>query len=111
MWGLWHLLSNYLGSESGAAGVPLFIYLPVLLFSFLPPFRILMVWVYRHTESLWLAWFMYASLDVCWMLSMPTAIKGKELVVWYLLWAALLWSLVVIMGVAGRKKKAPTPSL
>lgn len=105
MWGLWHFLSNYLGSEVGAAGVPLFIYLPVMLFSFLPPFRILMVWVYRHTGSFLLAWLMHASLDLFWMLSMPLSIKGKEHMFWYLLWAALLWSIVVIIAVVSSKKK------
>jgi len=105
MWGLWHLLSNYIGSTEGAGSVSLLLYLPVMLFSFLPPFRVLMLWVYRHTESLWLALLMHASLDMFWMLSMPVSITGKERVIWYLLWAVVLWILVIIIIAVSLKKK------
>jgi membrane protease YdiL (CAAX protease family) len=106
MWGLWHLLSNYLGSDAAAGNVPLLLYLPVMLFSFLPPFRILMIWVYKHTESLLIAVLMHASLDMFWMLSMPVSITGKGYMIWYLLWAMILWSLVIIINVVSNKKKA-----
>ena len=97
MWGLWHLLSNYLGSANGAGTVPLPLYMTVILFSFLPPFRILMVWVYKYTGSLLIAVLMHASLDVFWMLSMPVEINGKERLIWYICWAAVLWALTGII--------------
>ena len=78
MWGLWHLLSNFIGSAEAAGAVPLPLYLSVMLFSFLPPFRILMVWVYEHTGSLLIGVLMHASLDAFWILSMPVAITGAE---------------------------------
>ncbi|WP_142604535.1 CPBP family intramembrane glutamic endopeptidase [Solitalea koreensis] len=105
MWGLWHLLSNYLGSAAEAGSISLLLYLPVMLFSFLPPFRILMIWVYRHTGSLLIAVLMHASLDMFWMLSMPISITGKERMVWYILWAVVLWSIVIIIGIVDNKKK------
>jgi hypothetical protein len=98
------MLSNYIGSAAGAGSVPLPLYMTLLLFSFLPPFRILMVWVYEHTESLFLAVLMHASLDVFWMLSMPFAITGKERVIWYALWAVVLWSIVAIISIASNRK-------
>jgi len=104
MWGLWHLLSNYLGSAADAGSMPLFFYLSVMLFSFLPPFRIIITWVYRRTESLLIAVLMHASLDLFWMLSMPVAITGKERVIWYVVWAAVLWSVVIIIKLAEKKK-------
>ena len=106
MWGLWHLLANYLGSDSDAGSVSLLLYIPVLLFSFLPPFRVLMTWVYRHTGSLLIAVLMHASLNMFWMLSMPLSITGKERMVWYLLWAALLWCIVIMIGIVTNKKKS-----
>lgn len=106
LWGLWHLFSNYLGSDAEAGSVPLLLYLPAMLFSFLPPFRILMLWVYRHTESLLIAVLMHASLDIFWMLSMPLSITGKERMIWYLLWAAILWGIVIIISLVSNKKKA-----
>jgi len=104
LWGLWHLLSNYIGSAAGAGSVPLPLYMTLLLFSFLPPFRILMVWVYKHTESLFLAVLMHTSLDVSWILSMPVAITGKERVIWYALWAVVLWSIVAVISIASNRK-------
>jgi len=98
MWGLWHLFSNYIGSAEGAGTVPLFIYLPFMLFTFLPPFRIIMMWVYRNTESLFLAILMHASLDIFWMLSMPVAINGQERMAWYSCWAVVLWMIVAIIN-------------
>jgi len=106
MWGLWHLLSNFIGSAEAAGAVPLPLYLLVMLFSFLPPFRILMVWVYEHTGSLLIGVLMHASLDAFWILSMPVAITGGERMTWYMIWAAVLWGLVAIVSLT-RKKSAP----
>jgi hypothetical protein len=98
------MLSNYVGSAADAGTIPLPLYMTVMLFSFLPPFRILMVWVYKHTASLFLAILMHASLDVFWILSMPVAITGKERMIWYALWALVLWSMVAIMSMANNRK-------
>jgi len=95
MWGLWHLLSNYVGSAAGAGTVPLLLYIAVILFSFLPPFRILMIWVYENTGSVLIAILMHASLDVFWILSMPVVLTGQQRVTWYLVWASFLWVFVV----------------
>jgi len=97
MWGLWHLLSNFIGSAEAAGRVPLPLYLFVMLFSFLPPFRILMVWVYEYTGSLLIGILMHASLDAFWILSMPVAITGEQRMTWYLVWAVVLWGLVAIV--------------
>ncbi len=96
LWGAWHFLSNYLGSASDAGGLSLLLYMPVLLFSFLPPFRVLMVWVYDRTGSLLLAILMHASLNVFWFISTPLALTGGQRVTWYLAWAAVLWILVAV---------------
>jgi len=97
MWGLWHLLSNFIGSAEAAGRVPVPLYLFVMLFSFLPPFRILMVWVYEHTGSLLIGILMHASLDAFWILSMPVAITGEQRMTWYIVWAVVLWGLVAIV--------------
>jgi len=106
MWGLWHLLSNFIGSAEAAGAVPVPLYLLVMLFSFLPPFRILLVWVYEHTESLLIGVLMHASLNVFWILSMPVAITGRERMTWYIVWAAVLWGLVAIVSLTRKKRAA-----
>jgi membrane protease YdiL (CAAX protease family) len=104
LWGAWHFLSNYLGSATPAGGLPLTIFLPVLLFSFLPPYRVLMVWVYDRTRSLLVAILMHASLVTFWLSSTPLAIAGVPQVTWYLMWAAALWVIVLAVVLMLRKK-------
>lgn len=62
LWGAWHFLVTFWGSSSSSETLSLAFYLPVLLFSFLPPYRVLMVWVYDRTGSLLVAMLMHASL-------------------------------------------------
>ena len=109
MWGLWHLLSNYLGSSVGAGTFPLPVYMAVILFSFLPPFRVLMTWVYDYTGSLFIAILMHASLDIFWILSMPTFLTGQQRVTWYVAWAVVLWGIVAVKGIVRIEKRINRP--
>jgi len=102
VWGAWHFLSNLSGVESSSQNLPVPLYMAGLLFSFLPPFRVLMVWVYDHTKSLFLAVIMHSSLDFFWLISMPTGIEGVNLVTWYLVWGALLWLVVGVVALSNR---------
>jgi membrane protease YdiL (CAAX protease family) len=104
LWGAWHFASNIWGSGGSSAPLPLALFMPVLLFSFLPPFRVLMVWVYDRTESLLVAMLMHASLDAFWLASTPAGMTPAPLVTWYLAWAALLWVIVAAVAVASRKQ-------
>jgi membrane protease YdiL (CAAX protease family) len=104
LWGAWHFLSNYLGSGASSGGLSLALYLPMLLFSFLPPYRVLMVWVYDHTKSLIVAMLMHASLVAFWLIFTPVAISGVSRVTWYLVWAAVLWIVVAAVAVANGGK-------
>jgi CAAX protease family protein len=55
LWGVWHF-------PLFAGSVPSPLYLVVLLFSWLPPYRVLMVWVYDHTRSLLVAMLMHVMI-------------------------------------------------
>jgi len=104
-WGLWHLLSNYIGSSADAGTLPIPLYLLVTLFSFLPPFRIIMTWVYDQTGSLLIAILMHASLDVFWILSTPHALTGSQRIAWYIAWSVVLWGMVAAIKKAENQKK------
>jgi len=106
LWGAWHLVSNLWGSGDNAQGMPLTLYMAGLLFTFLPPFRVLMVWVYRRTESLIIAMLMHASLVFFWLLSTPPGIAGRPLVTWYAVWGAVLWVAIAILAT----RSTPPPS-
>lgn len=67
LWGAWHFLAFFVGVSNSAGNpsagaIPLVLFLPAILFTFLPLYRVLMVWVYDRTESLLVAILMHASL-------------------------------------------------
>jgi membrane protease YdiL (CAAX protease family) len=97
MWGAWHLLAILWGSASSFGSVPIALYLAVALFSFLPPFRVLMAWVYDRTQSLLVAVLMHASLTAS-MLTLGPSVVGGALLTFDLAFAALLWGIVGIVA-------------
>jgi len=98
IWGAWHFLVNVWGSSTSSGEVPLVIFLPVALFSFLLPYRILMVWVYDNTKSLLMAILMHMVLITFWLTFMPTSSTGIYIFTWFLVWAVLLWVLVLAVN-------------
>lgn len=90
-WGAWHFLSNLYGVSISAGTLPLTLFFPAILFSFLPPYRVLMVWVYDRTKSLFVAMVMHGCLNIFWLISTPMAITAVNLVTWYAAWAVVLW--------------------
>jgi membrane protease YdiL (CAAX protease family) len=111
LWGAWHFLVNVWGSATSSAGLSLALFLPAVLFSFLPAYRVLMVWVHDRTESLLVAMLMHASLVAFWLICTPVAIAGVALATWYLTWAAVLWVVVAVVAVANRGRLSRQPPL
>ena len=105
IWGAWHY-PLFSGSSSGA--IPPTLYIAVLLFSFLIPFRILMIWVYDRTKSVLVVLLMHAPLAAGQLILLPPAISGERAVTFDLAFAAALWVFVaavyVTIGGAGRDK-------
>jgi membrane protease YdiL (CAAX protease family) len=91
-WGVWHF-------PLFAGSVPSALYLAVLLFSWLPPYRVLMVWVYDHTGSLLVAMLMHVSIVFGSLVLIPAT---PEIGVTFdLVFAAELWLLVAAVSVRG----------
>jgi membrane protease YdiL (CAAX protease family) len=98
LWGLWHL-PMFSSSASSSTLVPPALYLAVLLFSWLVPYRVLMVWVYDRTKSLLLAMAMHLVIDFNVVVLIP---HGPEVALTFdLVFAAALWLLV---GVVVRRR-------
>ncbi len=102
LWGAWHFIMFW-ESDSFSRALPLTLLL-VRLFSWLPAYRVLMVWVYDRTGSLLLAILMHASLVVSQLTLLPLAISGAFLLASILVWAAALW---VVVFVFLRKRQLP----
>lgn len=114
LWGAWHFLPVLWGSASAFGRVPVAVYLGVALFSFLPPYRVLMGVVYDRTRSLLVAVVMHASLTTTMIVLGPSAV-GAAAIASNLAFAAVLWGAVaVVFAVNGRALKTrrePAPRL
>lgn len=103
LWGAWHFLAFWeIDTFSGLLPITLLI---MRLFAWLPPFRILMVWLHDQTKSLFLVMIMHASL-VFTTLSLPSAeLSARQLVIWLAAWAIALWFIVAIIVKFAMKKQ------
>jgi membrane protease YdiL (CAAX protease family) len=107
LWGAWHF-PLFVGSGASTVLLPAALSLSVLLFSFLPPVRILMVWVYDRSGSLPLAMLMHASLTASTLILQPVATSAAA-VRYDLVWAALLWGLVGAVALINRGHLSQQP--
>jgi uncharacterized protein len=99
LWGAWHY-PLFSGSTSSSGALPPALYLAVLLFSFLVPYRVLMVWVYDRTKSLLVVMLMHAPLAAGQLILIPPEISGVRMVSFDLAFAAALWVVVAALYVA-----------
>jgi uncharacterized protein len=100
-WGAWHY-PLFSGSASASGSIPPALYIAVLLFSFLIPYRILMVWVYDRTSVL-VVMLMHAPLAAGQLILLPSVITGERAVVFDLVFAAALWVVVAAVYMATRQ--------
>ena len=96
LWGAWHF-PLFLGSAISSGALSPALFLAVLLFSFLPPYRVLMVWVYNRTKSLLVVMLMHAPLAASQFILHPSALSGVPLVAYDLTFATALWVIVAVV--------------
>jgi membrane protease YdiL (CAAX protease family) len=99
---LWCVLHLSLFAGTGSGGVP-----PALsvaaVFSWMLAYRLLMVWVYRHTQSVLLAILMHLPISVMGFVLTSPAMAGIPDLIFNLAFGATLWVLVAAAGTADRK--------
>ena len=82
---------------TGTAGsLPMVLFMPAVLFTWLPAYRVFMVWVYEHTESLPVAMLTHASLIAFWRIFTPLVLTGTALVTYYLVFTAVMWIIIAV---------------
>ena len=91
LWGAWHF-PPFWETNSFTELVPLTL-LMVRLFAWLPPFRVLMVWVHEQTGSLLLTILMHASLVLATLVLPSMTLSGGYLLVWLIAWGVSLSAL------------------
>ena len=96
LWGLWHApVVDYLG----AAAPHGMYWLPFLLafIAILTAMRVLIAWVYSNTNSVLLAQLMHASSTGFLVILGPAHVSPAQEVLWYALYAAVLWMVVALV--------------
>jgi membrane protease YdiL (CAAX protease family) len=111
VWGLWHL-PLFASSARTSQSIPAVLTLAVMLFTFLPAFRVLMVWVYDRTGSLLVAMLMHlGQTATAFILAIPAT--AHQTVVHDLLYTANLWIFIGVIALANRGgllRRADNPS-
>jgi len=99
LWGGWHFLPTYWGSGDSFGVLSFSLLLPPCFFyiGVLPAYRILMVWVYDRTKSLFIAILMHASLTASAIFILAPSVEGMPLFAYYLILTAVLWGIVVVV--------------
>ena len=113
VWGVWHLLQMAWVGSSSSEAIPLASFLFQFFFcaiAQLTAYRVLMVWVYDHTESLFLAVLMHASyiFSTLFVLAPPTT--GAAFLTYTWLFTALLWVVVAGVALANRRHLSQQPA-
>lgn len=110
-WGIWHFLLTFWASGDASGAFSLTLFVPPILFylGVLPPFRVLMVWVYDHTESLPVAMVMHAILTGSTIFILAPGVTGTALSTYYLVLTGVLWVVVAVVVATHRGQIARPP--
>jgi pimeloyl-ACP methyl ester carboxylesterase/membrane protease YdiL (CAAX protease family) len=97
LWGLWHLLQQVFVSGTYAGGIPLPAFLMLSVFAAvanLTAYRVLMVWVYDRTASLFVTTLMHGMLTASSIFWFTPIATGAPFLAYVWLMAAAMWLLV-----------------
>lgn len=116
IWGAWHIMANDIWAIKTYSGDMPAVYYAILaglsfLIGQLPPFRILMVWAYDRTGSLFLMMVMHFSLTACSISFSPSAMAGWEVFIYSLTVGAVFWVVVAALILAFRRSETGDGSL
>lgn len=103
LWGLWHVLVTLWSSGTASGGIAWELFGPPLVFyvGVLPAYRVLMVWVYDRTESLFVAMVMHLVLTTATLFVLLPPATGTDMVAYYLVLTAAMWVAVAVVLTEG----------
>ena len=101
LWSAWHVLVVIWGIGERAGPIPLALFIVLDGLAGLPAFRVLMVWVYDRTESVFIAILMHFSLTACTLILTPET-TGVPLLAYGLAFAAAVWVVIAVAMVRSR---------
>jgi membrane protease YdiL (CAAX protease family) len=102
LWSAWHLLPNVWSARAAAGDLAMPLYAAGtaagVFVGYLTAFRVLMVWCYEHTQSVFVAMLMHVSLTASLLLFNPLGISGAHLQVFSFAFAAAVWLVVAVVA-------------
>jgi len=107
-WSAWHLLPNVWSARAAAGDLAMPVYLMATAFGvfvgYLTAFRVLMVWVYGRTESVFVGMLMHVSLTTSLLILNPLEIAGMHLLTYSFAFAGALWIVVAVVALTRRRE-------
>jgi membrane protease YdiL (CAAX protease family) len=101
LWGAWHF-PLFAGNAASSGQIPPALFLTVMLFGWLLPYRVLMVWVYDRTQSLLVAMLMHSPIVVGAIVLNAEAISGEQMFMSLIATGSAYWVLVGAVALANR---------
>ncbi|HSM16919.1 MAG TPA: CPBP family glutamic-type intramembrane protease [Gemmatimonadales bacterium] len=101
VWGVWHILQMWWVGSTSFGGVAPGVFLPVYVstaIAALTAYRVLMVWVYDHTVSLFVAVLMHGSYIACTLFLLAPPTTGMPFIVYSTVFVTVLWIAVVVVA-------------
>jgi uncharacterized protein len=117
LWGAWHFLQGLYISDTYAGTLPLALFVALNSFGAiaqLTAYRVLLVWVYDRTGSLFIVTLMHASLTASTIFIFRPEAVGMSFLMYGWLLTALLWVLVGVVVLADSRhlsRKALRPAI
>ncbi len=109
LWGTWHLPAiDYLGAAT-PHGAYLFPFLLVFIAA-MTAMRVLMGWVYVHTNSVLLMQLMHASSTGSLVVFSPPRLAASQETLWYAVYAGALWATAGIIAMCFGKQLTRPPA-
>jgi membrane protease YdiL (CAAX protease family) len=107
VWGAWHF-PLFWERDSFFGTLPLAILL-TSLFSWLPPFRVLLVWIHDRTQSLPVVMLMHAVVSFMSLILFAEALTGARLLMSVVARAATMWLLLAAVVIATGRRLSRQP--
>jgi len=104
LWGLWHFIVALWGGGTSTGNLAPILFLSQLVFYFgvLPAYRVLMVWVYDRTESLFVIIIMHGILTAVTTFIFAPPVTDAQRVIYYLVLSVAMWIIVAMVAVVNQ---------
>jgi CAAX protease family protein len=107
-WSAWHLFPLIWASHAASGDLSMPVYLAATIagvfVGYLTAFRVLMVWIYERTKSIFLGMLMHVSITASLLMLNPLGISGGNLQLYSFALAAATWVAVAVISVGMRRQ-------